>query len=334
MSLTLHIDEARWRANLARVAERGALVPVAKGNGYGLGLARLATEANRLGADTLAIGTYDEYDAVAGFTGNIVVLNPWRPFSHREDDRIIHTVGRLSDLEQVRGRVLLEAMTSMKRHGFTAAELRSAAQLATDRGLRVEGLSIHLPLGGGLAEVERLIDDGLAAGLAGPIWASHLSAEELAQVRQRHPGLSFRPRIGTELWLGDRGALSVSATVIDIHPIKRGESFGYRGRAANRSGHLVIASGGTAHGLGLVAPSTNAGLRDRASAMAKGSLEASGVLRSPYSWQGRQLRFAEPPHMQSSMLIVPSDLAPPTVGDQLVVQVRFTTTTFDRVEFV
>lgn len=334
MSLTLHIDEARWRANLARVAERGALVPVAKGNGYGLGLARLATEANRLGADTLAIGTYDEYDAVAGFTGNIVVLNPWREFAHREDPRIIHTVGRLDDIKQVNGRVLLELMTSMKRHGFTPAELGEAARIAAERGLVVEGVSIHLPLAAGAAEMDHLMEAVAAAGLTGPIWVSHLSADELAQVRQRHPGLSFRPRIGTELWLGDRGALSVSATVIDIHPIKRGESFGYRGRAANRSGHLVIASGGTAHGLGLVAPSTNAGLRDRASAMAKGSLEASGVLRSPYSWQGRQLRFAEPPHMQSSMLIVPSDLAPPTVGDQLVVQVRFTTTTFDRVEFV
>ena len=46
MSLTLHVDGDRWRAHLARSPRRSpALVPVAKGNGYGFGLARLARKA-------------------------------------------------------------------------------------------------------------------------------------------------------------------------------------------------------------------------------------------------------------------------------------------------
>lgn len=333
MSLTLHIDEARWRANLAKVAERGGLVPVAKGNGYGLGLARLAEESTALGADTIAVGTYDEVDAVAAFAGDVVVLTPWREFAHREDPRIIHTVGRLEDIEQVNGRVLLELMTSMKRHGFTPTELVEAARIAAERGLVVEGVSIHLPLAAGAAEMDRLMEAVIAAGLTATIWVSHLSAQELTEVRRHHPEFTFRPRIGTDLWLGDRGALSVTATVLDVHPIKRGEVLGYHGRKAAASGHLLIASGGTAHGLGLVAPAAATGMRDRVVAVAKGGLEATGVLRSPYFLASQQLRFAEPPHMQASMLLSPRGVAPPAVGDVLVVQVRFTTTTFDLVEF-
>ena len=76
---TLRIDEAAWRTSLDRVRDATpGLVPVAKGNGYGFGLPRLAEEATRLGADTIAVGTPGELDAVADrFPGTIVVLTPW-----------------------------------------------------------------------------------------------------------------------------------------------------------------------------------------------------------------------------------------------------------------
>ena len=38
-------------------ATGATMVPVAKGNGYGVGNVRLATEARRLGADCVAVGT-------------------------------------------------------------------------------------------------------------------------------------------------------------------------------------------------------------------------------------------------------------------------------------
>ena len=66
MSLTLTVDGDRWRAHLRAVAEaHPGLVPVAKGNGYGFGLGRLARKAAWLGCDTLAVGTYSELPAVA-----------------------------------------------------------------------------------------------------------------------------------------------------------------------------------------------------------------------------------------------------------------------------
>ena len=82
MSLTLTVDGDRWRAHLRSVAgSQPGLVPVAKGNGYGFGLARLARKAGWLGVDTLAVGTYDELPEVASrYDGDLLVLTPWRPF--------------------------------------------------------------------------------------------------------------------------------------------------------------------------------------------------------------------------------------------------------------
>jgi alanine racemase len=105
MSLTLTVDGDRWRRHLRSVADRTpGLVPVAKGNGYGFGVGRLARKAAWLGADALAVGTYEELPEVRQrFEGDLLVLTPWRPTgSDLPDDlpprRVIHTVSRLADL--------------------------------------------------------------------------------------------------------------------------------------------------------------------------------------------------------------------------------------------
>ena len=74
--------------------------PVAKGNGYGLGLGRLARKAQWLGVDTLAVGTYEELPQVEQrFDGSLLVLTPWRPATPCPTTRrVMHTVGRLEDL--------------------------------------------------------------------------------------------------------------------------------------------------------------------------------------------------------------------------------------------
>ena len=340
MSLALYVDGERWRAHLRRTAEeRPGLVPVAKGNGYGLGLHRLARRAGWLGVDTLAVGTYDEIPAVADrFDGDIVVLTPWRPFLDTSAaatlaDRVIHTVGRSEDLVALaatgaRPRVLLEALSSMRRHGFDPSGLAAAA---TVRGVRHEGVALHLPLPGpaSVGEARALLTR--AAG-APTVWVSHLSAADVAALADTHPGLRIRPRVGTDLWLGDRGALAVRARVLDAHPVRRGERFGYRQRRAVRSGTLLVVSGGTAHGIGLEAPTGQSGARARTSAAARGGLDALGLVRSPFVIDGRQPWFAEPPHMQASMLFLPEGARVPGVGTEIDARVRYTATTFDRVE--
>ncbi len=94
--------------------------------------------------------------------------------------------------------------------------------------------------------------------------------------------------MGTTLWLGDRDALRVTATVLDVHRVARGDRYGYRGRRVMRAGHLVIVSGGTAHGIGLTAPTGELSLRSRAASVARGGLDAAGLARSPYLVGGQQ----------------------------------------------
>jgi hypothetical protein len=346
MGLTLTVDGDRWRSHLRAVADANpGLTPVAKGNGYGFGLGRLARKAQWLGVDTLAVGTYEELPEVATrFDGDLLVLSPWRPFGGAVDvdpalsQRVVHTLGRLSDVEDLLGRqpdarFVLERLTSMNRHGFSAHDLRAAAELVRGRpGLR--GVAFHLPLAEGahLDEVHRLMNDVVAAGL-GPttIWVSHLTDHELGEFRTAYADFQIRPRIGTGLWLGDRSALHVTATVLDVHALERGDVYGYRGRRVTRSGHLLVVSGGTAHGIGLESPLGEGSVRSRAATVARGGLDAVGVVRSPFTVAGKPRRFAEPPHMQASLLWLPEDAEVPAVGDEVDVRVRYTATAFDSV---
>ncbi len=339
MGLDLHIDGERWRAHLRRVVEAyPRLVPVVKGGGYGLGLGRLARRCAWLGADTVAVGTYEEVpDVTTRFDGDVLVMAPWRPgVRSYYDRRVIHTVGRVADLETLATdapgtRVVVEGLTSMFRHGMRRDELTAAASWCAR--LRLEGLALHLPMvGDRRAEAESWVAALQASRLdTATMWVSHLDDAELAALHERRAGVDVRPRIGTALWLGDRGALSVCSTVLDVHAVARGQRVGYRQRAMPRAGSLLVVAGGTAHGVALEAPTPASTVRQRAVAVATGGLEASGLALSPFTVAGRRRWFAEPPHMQVSMLALPASVPPPPIGSAVDAQVRFTTTHFDAV---
>ncbi|MGH3461668.1 MAG: alanine racemase [Kribbellaceae bacterium] len=327
MPLTLRVDAARWRQHL-HDTWTDQLVPVAKGNGYGFGRDRLLAEAGDLGARTVAVGIYEEVPAAPD--ADVVVLSPWRPFLDvPESDRVIHTVSRAEDLRAIPAgsRVVVELQTSMLRHGILADRMPEIASRGTLDRVRFEGWSIHLPMDTG-DNVREATELGQAARAVRPgtLWVSHVRTGDLASI-----GEDVRLRLGTALWLGDRLALDVRATVLDVHPVRRGERVGYRQRRCPADGHLLVVSGGTAHGIGMEAPTAAANVRQRAVTLAKGGLDAAGRALSPYTVGGKQRWFVEPPHMQASMLFLPSSVKAPVVGDEIGVDVRFTTTTFDRV---
>ena len=176
MSFTVTVDGQRWRDHQDAVAAAVArtsgapIVPVVKGNGYGLGQGLLTSECVRLGADTVAVGTVFEVDEVARQgTHDIFVLEPFEPHDSVSAQewwgvgqalhagRVIRTISSteaLLSLADGRGsvRVVLEASTSMHRFGMDEAELlrvlgdpRVREALARGRIL-VEGLALHLPL--------------------------------------------------------------------------------------------------------------------------------------------------------------------------------------------
>ncbi|MFJ1753729.1 alanine racemase [Kitasatospora sp. NPDC088134] len=340
MSLTMYVETDLWRAHQQRLlAEFPGLVPVAKGNGYGFGNARLAGEAVRLGVPMLAAGTADEAAALAAvFPGDLLVLTPFRP---GEPDvrlpagRVVRTVAHPEALAALPPgtRVVVECMTSMRRHGVALSRL---AELPVQH-LVLEGFAVHLPLDrpdgsdpvDEVAGVVRAIAD---AGLpTGRIYLSHLAAKDVQRLAGQYPGTEFRSRIGTRLWLGEVAALASRATVLDVTPIASGERYGYRQNKAKSDGHLLVVTGGTAHGVGLEAPKYVSRAVDKAKGLARAGLATVNRTLSPYSWQGKQLWFAEPPHMQVSILFLPGEIAPPAIGEELKLTIRHTTTHFDRV---
>jgi alanine racemase len=334
--LILEVDAGPWRDHLKEyVAEHAGVVPVAKGNGYGFGTSVLVSEAAALGVPTLAVGTYDELPAAQAFPGEILVLSPWRPGAAAAPAHVIHTVSRLADLrdlaaEQEQPVVVVEVLTSMRRHGLAVDEIAAAADLL--ESVRFRGWALHLPLTGDqLGEARRLAKPLLAAA-PGPLWVSHMNPRDVAALADEL-STEVHLRVGTALWLGARAALRARATVLDVHDVRRGDTFGYRQRRAHSAGHLIVVAGGTAHGIALEAPTPASSLRQRAVALAKGGLEAAGRARSPFHVGGKQRWFAEPPHMQCSMIWLPSGVPVPNVGDELDVDVRFTTTTFDLIRW-
>jgi Alanine racemase, N-terminal domain len=407
VTFTLHVDGPAWRQHTESVrdslraairgdrgmARLGDLVPVAKGNGYGLGLANLATEATRLGVDRLAVGTVFEIaQAAEHFEGDILVLSPWDPrdtvaAAHWQRlqqapyaNRVIRTVSDIATAKAISElpagtRIVIEGITSMRRFGVLETELLSVVgsepfQAALTSGqIQLEGLALHLPLA--MPEIHHVSATKLPRGTsarvievqgwaktwraaleellrvqcpvsenANSLWVSHLTEDELAVVRSLEPDISVNSRVGTKLWLGDGSALSARGTILAVHPVGRRFAVGYRQRKASSDGLLLVVGGGTSHGVAMAAPTPATSLRQRAIAAGTGALEATGRSRSPFQWGDKLLWFAEPPHMQVSMLWLPDatlreGLAhgqrTPAVGDTLNCRVRHTTALFDAV---
>jgi hypothetical protein len=385
MSFTLRIDAPRWRLHTQQVwaalrtSSGGMPVPVIKGSGYGLGMTVLAHEAARLEADTIAVGTVFEVDAVVdACAADVIVLEPfeprdevasrrwWRVGEQVHAGRVIRTVATAEALRALcegpgSARVILEVTSSMHRFGMSEAELLSVLhdqeiRSAMQRGrVVVEGISIHLPLAppaddipprgvlagsakarevmrwAGLWQAETAVWSGYNSP-ATTVWASHLEDTDCSLIASSLDEATLRVRTGTRLWLGDRGAMRASGTVLAVHPLPEGTHVGYRQRVGPKNATLVVVSGGTAHGIGLSAPSPAANLRQRVRSAGIGALDAAGRALSPFRWQGKQRWFAEPPHQHHSMLWLPPECVVPTIGDQLEAEVRFTTSTFDEVE--
>jgi alanine racemase len=349
MSFTLHVDVGRWRAHQRSVvAAMPGIVPVIKGNGYGVGTPRLAAEATLLGTTTVAVGTAQELASVReGFPGDLLVLTPWHPLTGEPaeraagDQRAIRTVAHLEALRglgAVGGRIVIECRTSLHRHGISEGELDALPPLLESLDTaRVEGFALHLPLDrpdgvDPVAEASAWLARLREAHVeVGTLWVSHLTVAEVATLRERHPEVSFRPRVGTLLWVGERTAIRAAGTVLDVQPVTKGQRCGYRQRRTPTAGHIVVVAGGTAQGVALEAPRPVRGVLTRAKVLAHAGLAASNRVLSPFSYRGKQRWFLEPPHMQVSLLLLGEGLTPPAIGDELDCVVRLTTIHPDRV---
>jgi alanine racemase len=281
----------------------------------------------------------------------------WQRILSHGASRVIVTLSDL-DFAGVAGvgakLIYLEGKTSLDRFGLTASEI---SQVSNANGLTVRGLSLHMPISDpkkvidATTEISSSINSKKISGRLLEIWNWIVAYQDLAVTSQhaRHISLShvtsadlielkvmcksynyeltFEVRVGTQLWLGENSSCKVQGTVLEIHELTDHQRVGYRQVDSHGYKRLVVVSGGTAHGVALAAPSTSGSMRQRGISIAEGVSQALGKVRSPFSYKGENLIFAEPPHMQVSMLW--SNDMSLNVGDQLACNVRNTTTTFD-----
>ena len=135
---------------------------------------------------------------------------------------------------------------------------------------------------------------------------SHVDHHDLASLATAHPSITFRARVGTALWHGDKSALRLRADVLDGRPVAAGDRLGYRLSA--RPGRGQRGDGERGHG-------------PRRAAAARRS--------SPFHFERRRLALLEPPHMHTSMLFVPAGTPRPEPGDEVDLQRPLTQTWVD-----
>ena len=305
MTLRLAVA-AGWRERVARTAAAlPGLVPVVKGNGYGLGRATLMPIAASL-AREIAVGSAWEAGDVPRDRTALVLTPPGDALpDDLRPDAVLH-VGAVAHVEAIARRgdahpVIVKVASSMHRYGAEPDALPALLDAVRRAGLRQVGWAVHPPLAD-TPEHARVNADEVRALLARiepglPVHASHLTAADAAALRADAPRHDLRVRAGTELWLGDKTGMRLEADVLDSRPVRAGATAGYRRTPVPGDGTLVLVGAGSAHG---IAPLDDG--------------------RSPYHHARTRLALLEPPHMHTSMLWVADGAPCPAIGDWVDVQ--------------
>jgi len=176
-----------------------------------------------------------------------------------------------------------------------------------------------------------------AASPVRTLFVSHLSARGDRHAEQAPPRHHSPPAHRHRAVLGDRKALQAGPWSRNVQKVAKGDRFGYRQHKVRGDGYLVVVSGGTAHGVGLENPKNFgrgvSGLTPaRSSSPAPGSALLNRTM-SPYSWQGRQLWFAEPPHIAGVRALRPGGAGTAGGRAEMAAEVSLVMTHFDGVVF-
>jgi alanine racemase len=306
MSLRLTVNEQAFRAHVAHVVgSTPGLIPVVKGNGYGLGrpfLMRLVSEL--LGpAQAVAVGTVFEAQDIAVPTP-VYILTPIGEFDHVSiPSNAIPTVATERDLTVLQSKgwnspVVVKLASPMQRFGVAPEDFLALVQHISSAGLTIHSCALHLPL----HQSDEEIIDELATWIplipqCVVVSLSHVSTTQLAVLQEKFPTAEFEVRLGTALWHGDKSFFSLHTEVLAVHPIGKGNAAGYHSTPVPTYGHIVVVAAGTAHG---VSPLEN------------GS--------SPFHFQQQRLALIEAPYMHSAMCFVPLSQPCPQIGDAIDVQ--------------
>ncbi len=363
MSFTLYLDKERWYNHQRQLDKLYPdYLPVIKGNGYGFGNSYLAKTCLALGKDKVAVGTLQEARSMInkGYEfEEILVLTPVLGELRLVDfANCVFTVGSIRHLEHLMYnaegllsfsrkkmpiiKVVLKCQSTMRRYGFSPEELATAIKMLADEArilpLEIKGYSIHLPVEGP-SETEKFNE---VTGWLGCIaknglklknmYLTHIAPETLQQLAATYPTMKFIARLGTTLWLSEKPAYRFCTTVLAVQQIQRGETFGYKQKKARRNGYLLYVAGGSANGVGLETPLHMKKTYNRLRLTVFWVLNLFNLNLSPFTYRGKRMWFAEPPHMQTTALWLPAGMKPPAVGSEIEIKnLRMTIAVFDRI---
>lgn len=328
MSLVLTVRRDAWyrhvHTTLLAYGGVDAVIPVVKGNGFGFGRSGLLRRVRELMGDDPgggfgpAVGTVHEAAGFAGVVSPLMVLTPEIGVlpPHLPDDTLL-TVGRVEHVANLarqgwEGPVVVKLQSSMRRYGTAPDELH--ALLAALRSARcpVVGFSLHLPLAGD--DTARV--DEITAWLPHldphiPVTISHVEPDTFQRLCEQSALRTWRIRLGTRLWHGDKSMLYLGATVADRHSVRAGDRLGYQLTPSPVTGQVISVAAGSAHG---IAP------------------HHDGV--SPLHFGRRRLALLEAPHMHTTLALVPTGDPCPDIGDQVDVQCPLTRVDVDEVSWL
>ncbi|MGE4291453.1 MAG: alanine racemase [Desulfovibrio sp.] len=242
-------------------ARSGNAFAVVKADAYGHGLIRVAEALAEDGADTFAVGTVDEavFLRKSGCKGRIVsLLGPIddQDYKALAPHRVIPFVGNWEQLARLREtaakaeaplEISLKFDTGMARLGFRLSDVpRLLSVLADDPHIRPVMASSHLATADEpghwsfVEEQARIFQSVLDALRSGGVEVEGNlanSAGILAHSALHHQGqragiglYGCNPFAGTSqehLGQGLRPAMEVSAPVIEVHPLRAGQSVSY-----------------------------------------------------------------------------------------------------------
>ncbi len=303
MTLRLSVDSSSWNLHFHAVAKSLInVVPVVKGNGYGFGRETLMSHAVSI-SNEIAVGTVFEASDVPANCTAIVLTPAGTEIPKSLPSTAVLTVGSLHQIKNLegnswRGSVVVKLRSSMNRYGANKDELTDILAALKSAELTQVGWSIHPPLDGTeadhLLEIEKWMSE-ITSDL--PWFISHINGVSANELRKKFPKNKIRVRSGTSLWLGDKSMIKLTADVLDIRSVKKGETAGYRNVEINSDSIIAMVGVGSSHGLQLV-----------------------GEGASPFHFNNTRLDLVEPPHMHTSMVFIPKNSQALKITDSVEVQ--------------